>query len=173
MRSGSAPSWRLFLSPDGDLGVLDLADVLDTEALQAVMDDFHQVTGIGVGILNAKGRCAGGHRLAGTSAPSSTVATRRRRAIAWKVTRSWSTGVEPGEFKIYRCKNGMYDMVTPIIVGGRHLGNLFLGQFFFANEESDVEDFRRRARRYGFDESAYLDALDRVPRWTRDYGSTT
>jgi len=62
----------------------------------------------------------------------------------------------------------MYDMATPIVVGGRHLGNLFLGQFFFSDEPPDRESFRAQAQRYGFDEVAYLAALERTPRWNRD-----
>ena len=41
----------------------------------------------------------------------------------------------------------MWDIVTPIVVAGKHVGNLFLGQFFFGEEE-------------------YLSAVDRVPRWS-------
>jgi PAS domain-containing protein len=32
----------------------------------------------------------------------------------------------------------------------------------------DVEWFRSRANRYGFDETAYLVALERVPRWSKE-----
>mgnify|MGYP003586221909 FL=1 len=78
-----------------------------------------------------------------------------------------SAGVAPGEFKLYRCKNGLWDMATPIVVGGRHVGNFFLGQFFFDDEQPDLEFFRAQARRYGFDETEYLAALERVPHWSR------
>jgi PAS domain S-box-containing protein len=61
----------------------------------------------------------------------------------------------------------MWDMATPIVVGERHVGNLFLGQFFFSDEKVDRELFKQQAQRYGFDEEAYLAALDRVPRWSK------
>ena len=36
------------------------------------------------------------------------------------------------------------------------------------DEPPDRELFRRQARQYGFDEKEYLEALDRVPRWSRE-----
>ena len=59
-------------------------------------------------------------------------------------------------------------MVTPIIVAGKHVGNVFIGQFFYDDEIPDVEIFREQARQYGFDETEYLQALNRVPRFSRD-----
>ncbi len=77
-------------------------------------------------------------------------------------------GAEAGSFKTYLCKNGMVDMASPIVVSDRHMGAIYLGQFMFTDEELDVERFRRQARQYGFDEQDYLDALRRVPRYSRE-----
>ena len=57
--------------------------------------------------------------------------------------------------------------MTPIVLGGQHVGNLFSGQFFFTDEPIDQELFRSQARKYGFDEREYMTALDRVPRLSR------
>jgi len=73
-----------------------------------------------------------------------------------------------GTFKKYRCKNNMWDMVTPLEVGGRHVGNVFIGQFFYEDETPDIELFREQARNFGFNESEYLAALARVPRISRE-----
>ena len=64
----------------------------------------------------------------------------------------------------YRCPHGLVDNATPIVVAGKHVGNFFTGQFFL--EVPDLEFFRTQARRYGFDEQAYLDAVRRVPVWS-------
>lgn len=42
--------------------------------------------------------------------------------------------------------------------------NLFSGQFLFDDDIVDTSLFAAQARRYGFDESEYIIALDRVPR---------
>ncbi len=66
----------------------------------------------------------------------------------------------------YRCPHGLVDNATPIIIEGIHYGNFFTGQFFL--EPPDLDFFARQARRYGFDEAAYLEAIRKVPIWTRD-----
>jgi polar amino acid transport system substrate-binding protein len=73
-----------------------------------------------------------------------------------------------GTFRHYRCKNNMWDMVTPLVVGGRHVGNVFIGQFFYEDEPPDEGLFREQARRYGFQEEQYLAALAQVPRFSRE-----
>ena len=159
------------LSPDGDLGVLELADVLDVRAIQTLLNQLFDLTQIAVGILDLDGRvlvatgwqdiCVNFHR----AHPQTC-----RNCVESDTL--LSRGVEPGTFKIYRCKNQMYDMATPIIVGGRHLGNVFLGQFFFDDEPPNRERFRTQARHYGFSEEDYLAALDRAPRWSREKVNT-
>ncbi|MBK8755352.1 MAG: diguanylate cyclase [Candidatus Competibacteraceae bacterium] len=159
------------LSPNGDLGMLELADVLDIPAIQATMDEFFKLTHIGIGIIDLKGQV-----LVGTGWQDICVQFHRvqpqtcRNCVESDI--ALSRGVAPGTFKVYRCKNQMYDIATPIMVGGQHLGNVFLGQFFFDDEPPNREQFRAQARHYGFDEAEYLAALDRAPRWSREKVNT-
>ncbi len=154
------------LLPKGDIGNLELADVIDTRAIQNLMDDFFALTNVGLGIIDLEGKilastgwqdiCTKFHRLHPES---------RRHCLESDTL--LSEGVERGSFKLYKCKNNMWDIATPIIVGGKHIGNLFLGQFLFEDEIPDRELFRAQARQYGFDEEQYLVALENVPRWSR------
>ncbi len=66
----------------------------------------------------------------------------------------------------YRCPHGLVDNATPIIIEGVHYGNFFTGQFFM--EKPDMEFFRAQAKKYGFDEDAYLEAVKKVPIWTKE-----
>ncbi len=155
------------LDPAGDLETLDLADIVDCHAIQQIMDEFYRLTQIGVGVIDLQGRV-----LVGTG--WQTICTRFHRVHPVTVGNCMesdtllSRGVAPGAYRTYRCKNGMWEMVTPIMVGTKHIGNLFLGQFLFDDEPLDLEGFRAQARRYGFDEAAYLAAYTQVPRWSRD-----
>jgi signal transduction histidine kinase len=79
-----------------------------------------------------------------------------------------SRGVAPGEVKLYKCKNNMWDVVTPIMLGSQHIGNLFSGQFLLDDDPVDTELFTAQASRYGFDEQQYLSALRRIPRFSRE-----
>jgi len=44
------------LTPEGDIGSLKLADIIDTKAIQDLMDEYHELTGIGVGIVDSEGK---------------------------------------------------------------------------------------------------------------------
>ena len=65
------------------------------------------------------------------------------------------------EFTLYQCKNGMTDAAAPIVVDGRHLANVFIGQFH--SVPPDLEFFRQQARRFGYDETDYLKAIEAAP----------
>ncbi len=44
------------LSPDGDIGTLELGDVVDAAAIQSLMDDFYQLAHIPMALLDLKGK---------------------------------------------------------------------------------------------------------------------
>lgn len=149
-----------------DLCTFELSDIIDAKAIQALMDDFYALTGIGVAVLDLNGKilvstgwqdvCTKFHRVHPES---------QKNCLESDL--ELSSDVMPGEFKLYRCKNNMWDMATPIMVGDRKVGNLFLGQFLFEDESPDIALFRHQAEIYGFDEEKYIEALNRVPRWSR------
>lgn len=160
------------LLPEGDLGNLELADILDVTAIQSLLDDFHSVVHVTTAVIDLQGKivavvgwqniCHEFHR----AHPDSC-------KFCVESDRELSTGIAEGAFRIYKCKNHMLDVASPIVIGGKHLGNLFCGQFFFADEPINDEVFRAQARTYGFDEGKYMTALDEVPRLTREQVNTT
>jgi signal transduction histidine kinase len=159
------------LSPEGDLRQLELADILDIPAVQSLAEDFYKLARIPMFILDRKG-----HPL--VAAGWQEICTKFHRAHPETCKNCMesdlvlSEGVETGEFKVYKCKNNMWDVVTPIVVGGQHVGNLFSGQFFFADETTDVSGFRSQANQYGFPEKDYMAALENVPRLSREKVAT-
>jgi diguanylate cyclase (GGDEF)-like protein/PAS domain S-box-containing protein len=50
---------------------------------------------------------------------------------------------------------------VPISIAGQHVANFFTGQFFF--EAPDKSFFLSQAKEFGFDEAAYLAAMERAP----------
>ncbi|MBU4260355.1 MAG: response regulator [Proteobacteria bacterium] len=118
------------LLPEGDIGLLDLSDILDVPAIQELMNDFYKLTNIGVGIIDLRGEV-----LVATGWQDICLQFHRVHPETFRncieSDTELSAGVEAGTFRIYRCKNNMWDIVTPITVGNRHVGNLFLGQFLF------------------------------------------
>ncbi|MCW3994709.1 MAG: PocR ligand-binding domain-containing protein [Candidatus Bathyarchaeota archaeon] len=153
-------------STDEGIEKQELANLIDAQALQSMMDDLYAVTKIGFAVLDLKGNV-----LASTGWQD--ICTKFHRVnprTLWNCLESdlvLTKGVAAGEFKTYKCKNNMWDIVTPLIIGKKHVGNLFSGQFFFDDEKIDKEAFIQQAETYGFDKETYLCALDKVPRWNR------
>ncbi|HWR52951.1 MAG TPA: PocR ligand-binding domain-containing protein [Bryobacteraceae bacterium] len=155
------------LSPGGDIGKLDLGDIVDARGIQSLLDDFYKMAGIPMAIVDLNGKV-----LVGVGWQE--ICTRYHRVHpdtcknCIESDTELSAGVLPGQHKLYKCRNNMWDIVTPLIVGGEHVGNLFSGQFFFDDEPLDREFFRSQAHRFGFPEADYLAALDSVPQLSRD-----
>jgi len=160
------------LSPEADIGTLELSDIIDSEKIQKLMDELYRLTHIGIGIIDLQGRV-----LVGTGWQD--ICTKFHRVnpescrLCIESDLELSRGVPVGTFKQYRCKNNMWDIATPIMLGDRYVGNIFLGQFLFDDETPDYETFRQQARLYGFNEQEYIEALDRVPRWSRETVNAT
>jgi len=155
------------LSPSREMANLELADIIDAQAIQSLMDDFYKLVQVPMGLNDLKGNV-----LVGVGWQDICTKFHRFHPEACKhcveSNIKLSTGISPGEFKMYKCKNNMWDIVTPIMVGGQHIGDIFAGQFFFEDEPLDYELFRSQAKQYGFNEEEYMAALEKVPRLSRE-----
>jgi ligand-binding sensor protein len=167
LRESEQPVSGNVLSCEGDLAALEFSDLIDAPALQELMDAFFGVARIPMSVIDIQGRLLVG-------AGWQDICTRFHRVQkdscrnCLESDTHLSAGLHEGEHRLYKCKNNMWQMATPIMVAGRHVGNIFTGQFFFEDETVDYELFRAQAREYGFNEGEYLAALDRVPRMRRE-----
>ena len=150
-----------------DVKDLKLTDLIDKPALQSLINDFYNLTKIRISLLDVEGKVLVStgdeeicrrfhHRHPGTKMHCQESNTQLTKDIP------------EGTFKAYKCKNNIWDIATPIVIEGKTLGNLFLGQFFYDDEPIDYEFFRAQARQYGFDEHKYIACLNQVPRYNRD-----
>ncbi len=143
-----------------------LEKILDTEEISLLLEGFTKATGLGSALLDLQGNtitklgwkdiCTNFHR----KNPETEKNCRKSDTILAKKLSA------VGTFKIYKCLNGLIDVVMPIIVNGEHIGNLFTGQFLL--ESPDEQFFQQQAQRYGFDRVEYLQALSEVPVFTEE-----
>ena len=137
-------------------------DLVDIPKLQALMESYSEVLGIPNAIADIDGTpvvqagwveaCTNFHRANAESCArchqsDATLGIRARQRGAAFVTST--------------CQNGLVDTAAPIIVEGQHVANVYTGQFLSAPPDYDF--FRLQARRFGYDEAAYLGAISRVP----------
>jgi PAS domain S-box-containing protein len=150
---------------------LKLIDIVDIGVLRDLFESFSQATGTVAAVLDLEGNVlvATGWR------DICTQFHRRNPGTACRCLESdtrLAGQPKAGErYTVYRCENGLVDAAVPIVVAGRHVGNLFTGQFLLS--PPDEAYFKRQAAEFGFDEGAYLAALARVPVFTDHQVETT
>jgi len=146
---------------------IELEKLIKPAEIQALMDDFHKITGFPISIIDMNGKV-----LVYTGWQDICTRFHRVHPDASKYCKysdvKLAAGVPAGKYKIYKCKNKMWHVATPIVVDNIHLGNILIGQFFFRDEVVDYEIYRNQARKYGFDEKKYLEALGKVPVYSKD-----
>jgi len=149
------------------VGDLALDQIIDRNTIQALMEKVTRLTGLATAILDLKGNilvatgwqdiCTKFHRC-----------NCRTAAYCRESDLFLAQNVKPGEYIAYKCKNNMWDVVTPLYIAGHYVGNIFAGQFFYDDEVVDENIYITHAEKYGFEKDEYLAALRRVPRVSRD-----
>ena len=130
---------------------IKLEDIVDIPLLQSLQDKLNAVYSFPSAIIDNDGKIL-------TAVAWQDICTKFHRVHPETCKNclesdiQLSTGVAPGTFKLYKCKNNMWDMVTPIMLDDQHIGNFYLGQFFFDDETVDESVFLAQARKYHLDE---------------------
>ncbi len=169
IKSSEWLSDKLDRQPSPEISSLDvdLESIIDVEEIQSILDDFCNLTHMVTAVLDLKGKviaatgwqdiCTKFHRINPQTAHNCT-----------ESDLFLAKNLKQGEYIEYKCKNGLWDVVTPLYVGTKHLGNIFTGQFFYDDEQVDEAFFIKQADKYGFDKDSYLEAFKRIPRYNRD-----
>lgn len=154
--------------PDSIVPEIRLSELIDVDNVRSMMESFYSFTGIPMALIDHKGNvlasagwqviCNKFHRINPITLKNCIESDIRLTAE-----------IPEGEFRLYKCKNGMWDMATPLFFGKHRIGHLFSGQFFFKDEEPDTGFFMKQASKFGFDMKEYIEALEEVPRVERSY----
>jgi diguanylate cyclase (GGDEF)-like protein/PAS domain S-box-containing protein len=140
---------------------MNYAELLEIPSLQSLLDSLSKVTGLANAVIDVDGRIIA---LAGWR--DACVRFHRHNAESCQRCQESDTSIVRqtmlgADFVVYPCPNGLIDVAVPIMIEGKHVANLFAGQFLARSP--DMAFFRRQAQQFGFDETTYLDAIARVP----------
>ncbi len=148
-------------------GDLQVNEILDIPLFRSLLESLYGATGIPSAILDADENiliavgwqeiCTRFHRV------HPECAKRCKQSDSYIKSHLSETG-----FVEYQCANGLWDFAFPIQIDGRHVATFFFGQVFLEDAPVDRSFFREQARTFGFDEKAYMAALDRAPVISRD-----
>lgn len=136
-------------------------NLLQTDNIQAVFERFCTAVGIPVAIIDLEANilaqshwqraCTDFHRVNKETC---------KRCI--ESDTDLALRLDDGQkFAIYNCKNGLTDSASPIVIDGKHIANVFIGQFFL--KAPDLDFFIAQAKEFDFDEKDYLAAIRDVP----------
>jgi hemerythrin-like metal-binding protein/PAS domain S-box-containing protein len=138
-----------------------LVELVDLDELQGLFTAFCESVGIAAAIIDREGTilvsanwqraCTGFHR---ANPESCKLCIESDTELALQLQAGQ-------DFTMYTCKNGMTDAAAPIIVEGRRLANVFIGQFHLG--PPDLDFFRQQAQKFGYPEADYLQAVSEAP----------
>lgn len=139
----------------------NVIDLIDFNKVDQLLEGFNKSTGFVTAILDLDGNVlskSGWRKICTKYHRVNAVTALRCRTSDTMLANKMSEGEK---YHFYECHNGLIDVAVPLQINGKHVANLFSGQFFF--EAPDFEKFRKQAQEFGFDEEAYLQALSEVP----------
>jgi len=144
----------------------ELIETLEIEKLSRLLEQFYCATGLGNAIVDLKGNILYG-------AGWKSICTEFHRKHKMSLERCLRSDISLADlleknekYAICVCQNGMVDAAAPIVIGGVHVANLFIGQFFFDTPDKDL--FIKQAEELGFDKEKYMNALEECRVYTRE-----
>ncbi|MCK4910120.1 MAG: PAS domain S-box protein [Thermodesulfovibrionales bacterium] len=143
-----------------------LADLLDVPKLQALFDSLDKLHQLPSAVIDIEGNILTATAWQDICTKFHRVDPRSEKECIKSDTHLVGELSKGKTQVVYKCPHGLVDAATPIKVDGKHFGNAFTGQFFL--EPPDEEHYRGLARKYGFHEEAYIEAMRKVPVITED-----
>ncbi len=153
------------LSPKGDLGSLDFAEILDIQEIRPLMDDFYKITQLPAAITDNNGKIllSNGMRDICTNFHW----TQEESRLCCPLSAGERITPNADKYELRKCQMGLWNFSVPIVVDGKQLGFLAICQFVMEEEDHPAERFKLQAQKYGYNLMEYMAALESVPRIRR------
>jgi PAS domain S-box-containing protein len=148
-------------SQQAEMASDSMAEMLSLDQFKRLLVDFCESAGVAAAIIDLKGEVLAAARWQRACTDFHRINERTCARCIESDTELALNLNEGKPFSVYRCKNGLTDAASPIIVEGKHIANAFTGQFF--TSPPDMEFFRRQAEECGLEAEQYLEAIREVP----------
>jgi len=144
---------------------VSFSELVNIDSLKKTAENIYEDVGIHIGIVDVEGKIiiAAGWQDICTKFHRVHPVTCMRCTISDKYI---SDHIMDGGYIYYKCLNNMWDIALPIVISGQ-LATIIFGQFFYEDEVIDKEYFAAQAIEFGFDEKEYLEALSKVPVYSK------
>lgn len=145
-----------------ELNILDykFQDLVDVEAFAKVLDNFFEATGIPNGLVAENGEiisqsgwmnaCKLFHRV-----------NEQSNNYCLQSNIQLMNSLEDGEIHSSLCKNGLIDYATPIVIEGKRVATLFLGQIL--EKKPQISYFEQQSDRFNYNKKEYIKSIKEVP----------
>jgi PAS domain S-box-containing protein len=147
--------------------MISFTELININSLKKIAENIYAVAGIPMGVVGIDGTielavgwqdiCTKYHRVNKTACKN-----------CMNSDQYIKEHIKDGEYVAYKCLNNMREVAIPIIISDIHVATAFFGQFFYDDEVIDVECFREQALKFGFNEKQYLEALSKVPVFSKE-----
>lgn len=154
------------LSPETDIDSLELDKIVNIPAIQSLLDRFAELTGASLGLIDLRGKVlipAGWQEVC----LKYHCVLEQTGEMCIETDTRLTRGLKKGEYISTKCGNGMWHVFTPLYIGKRHVANIFMGQFLYDDEDINTIATISQAPESVANVYAYLEALSRVPRFSR------
>lgn len=152
---------------------IKLSDIINPEDLKSLLEDFYELTGIGMAITDLDGDIlikAGWQDLC-TNYPLTCPSIQNHHNICRHENDTGDYVTDQNisiVIKFNKYIGRLRDISIPIKVGESCAGYILIGQFFFKDEDIDYEAFRQFAGKCGYNEMDYLKSIGEIPHYTRE-----
>ncbi|MCD4789279.1 MAG: PocR ligand-binding domain-containing protein, partial [Bacteroidales bacterium] len=143
-----------------------ITELIDLKKIQVVIENFCKASGIASAIIDLDGKIIIHSKWQKICTDFFRVNPQTLSKCIESDTMLANKLLEGQKYVIYKCRNGLVDAAVPIVIGGEHLANFFIGQILF--NPPDIDFFQKQAQKYGFDQASYLKALSEVPVLSED-----
>ncbi|MDD3472533.1 MAG: PAS domain S-box protein [Syntrophaceae bacterium] len=158
------------LRPESELTSEELSNFLDTDHIKLLLDAFSKLTQTPVTIVDLEENV-----IMASGWQDVCSAFHRKHPLSLKNCVESNPGcfkqMKPEEILSYRCNNNLNHLSAPLYLADKIVGTIHIGQFLY-DDQTDLEPFQYQAEQFGFDKNAYMAALAKVPRFSREQART-